>query len=226
MAVTHITAFEASPRRKGNSSLMLQAFLEGVNESGEAVSVDSIRAADVTVKPCQGCLRCNLLKHCVIQDDDWQVLGEKIAAADVLLFATPIYFHHTPAPMKLILDRFRSFVEVRITEEGLDHRPHDPEAWKKKFLLFAALGSSSDEDARPLIELFEFMTAMLGDGNSFDSYVGKRLAAAGQIAYSREKLEKLYRLAGLPEDLAEEDSITNQALLERVREQGRSLGSS
>lgn len=224
MAVTHIVAFEGSPRRTGNSSLMLQAFLEGVKESGEECAVDTIRAAEAAIKPCRGCLRCNLLKRCVIRDDDWHALRENIVAADVLLFATPIYFHHTTAPMKQILDRFRSFVEVRITEEGLEHRPHDPEVWKKNFFLFAALGSSSGEDARPLIELFEFMTAMLGDGNRFDSFVGKRLAVSGQITFSKEKLEKLYGKLGLPEDLAGEDFLTNHTLLERVRERGKELG--
>ena len=204
-----ILAFNASPRQNGNSTALLESFLAGAVESGAETEIIDTESADIV--SCRGCLRCNLLKRCVIRKDDWQELSGKISDADVLVFATPIYFHHTTASCKRIVDRFRSFIHVQITETGLIHTPH--QLWNKKFVLLAALGSSSSEDARPLIDLFGFMKETMGTNNSFSSIIGTRLAVAGQIGFTAKQLAGLYVKLGLPVNLAAEDAEKNSTLL-------------
>jgi len=149
----NILAFNGSPRRKGNTALLMEELLRGASESG--ATTEEIIAENIKLDFCKGCLRCNLIKRCAIKSDAWNTLCSKILSADVLIFASPIYFHHLTASLKKILDRFRSFLNVQITEHGLKHTPwHE---WKKQFVLLLCLGSSDDADAKPVIDLFKFI---------------------------------------------------------------------
>jgi len=214
-----IVAFSASPRPRANSSIMLDSFLEGSRSVDAGVVIDVIRTEEADILPCRGCLRCNLLKRCIVRKDGWPELSRKILEAYILIFATPIYFHHTTSSCKKILDRFRSFVHVQITENGLIHTPH--QEWNKQLVLISALGSSSDKEAQPLVDLFTSMTEMMGEGNLLHTLTGTRLAMGGQISFSSEKLADLYEKLGLPVRLAAEDAYRNTALLERARNLGR-----
>jgi len=150
----NIIAFNGSPRRNGNTSAMLREFIRGAKEVQS--NIEEIIAQDVDLKFCTGCLKCNLIKGCAIRNDDWQELSQKILAADVLVFGSPIYFHHFTAPLKKIFDRFRSFMHVQITENGLKHTPW--QEWRKHFILLLCLGSPIGDDAQPVIDLLQFIT--------------------------------------------------------------------
>ncbi len=218
---TRLLAFSATPRARGNSRMLLDAFLAGAGEAGNELEMETVETEKLDLLPCRGCLRCNLLKRCVIRKDCWPKLSRKIIAADILLFATPIYFHHTTASCKKLIDRFRSFVHVQITESGLVHTPHTP--WNKDIVLLATLGSSSDADARPLIDLFAYMQKIMGRGNRLHVICGTRLATAGQIALEEQELERLYERLELPVYLAKGDAARNRELLQEAACLGQSL---
>ena len=148
-----IVAFNGSARVNGNTHFLLKSFLEGAEKSG--AEIEKVNAHEINLDYCTGCLRCNLIKRCSIRGDEWNELSAKILESDVLVFATPIYFHHVSGQLKKIIDRFRSFVHVQITESGLKHTPHLE--WDKDFVLLMSLGSSSDADAKPVIELFKYI---------------------------------------------------------------------
>jgi len=212
-------AFSASPRKNGNSTALLNAFAEGF--CGAGGDMETVDAQACAVRPCRGCLRCNLIKRCAIRDDGWQELSLKILAADVLVFAAPIYFHHVPAPLKMILDRFRSFMQVRITERGLVHTPW--QEWRKHFVLLLAMGAPSDEDARPVVELFEYMTGVLGPSNRLSVVAATGLALAGQITMDAAQLRNAYGKLGLDPDRSAEDCARNQVFLKKAYELGNSI---
>ena len=216
----NILAFNGSPRRRGNTSILLKEFLKGARECG--LHYEEIVAENANLKYCKGCLRCNVLKRCSIKGDDWSELSEKILAADTLVFACPVYFHHLSAQLKKILDRFRSFINVQLTKEGLKHTPYHQ--WNKHFILLLPLGSSDESDAQPIIELFTFITSMLGKDNTLSWIVGKRLAVAGQVGMSEERLAGLYPKLGLPSSLSKEDYRQNQLLLKRCYDLGKNKG--
>ena len=216
----NILAFNGSPRRKGNTTLLLHHFMKGARKTN--VNCEEFFAEDINLKYCKGCLRCNVLKRCSIKGDDWGELSKKILAADTIVFASPVYFHHLTAQLKKILDRFRCFINVQLTEGGLKHTPY--QNWNKHFILLLCLGSSDDRDAQPVIELFSFITSMLGKNNTLSWIVGKRLAVAGQVGMSEERLAGLYPKLGLPSSLSKEDYSQNQLLLKRCYELGTSAG--
>jgi multimeric flavodoxin WrbA len=211
-----ITAFDGSPRRNGNSTMLLRAFLESPEENDAEIEI--YKTDEINIKPCRGCLMCNTLKRCSIRKDDWTEIYRKILDSDVLVFSSPIYFHHTTASMKRLIDRFRSFIHVQITDDGLRHIPH--EEWNKKIYLLTAHGSSSLDDAVPLIDLFKFMTEVMGEENDFHTLNAVRLAVSGQISFNEEKLRTLYKKLNISEDLAAEDAVKNREYLGEARRLG------
>jgi multimeric flavodoxin WrbA len=204
-----ILAINGSPRNNGNTGVMLNALLSGASQNPS--ESDIIDAHRINLDYCNGCLRCNLIKRCAISTDAWPDLSKKISESDILVFASPIYFHHLTAPVKKMLDRFRSFVNVVITEQSLEHRPWTE--WNKDFVLLLSMGSSNSDDAKPVIDLFQYMVGMLGKKNRLHVITATRLAVIKQITFNEEELKKLYQKLNLPEHLAEGDAIKNSEIL-------------
>jgi len=193
--------------------------MEGAGENQAETEV--LHPHRLDLKYCTGCLRCNLLKKCSVSGDDWSELSGKILDADVLVFAAPVYFHHVPAPVKTMLDRFRSFIHVQITETGLKHTPWH--SWKKDFVLILSMGSSDAVDAEPVIELFRFMTSILGENNRLHVITATRLAVVKQVIKSEDELKELYGKMQLSPGLAPGDFHRNQELMEACRKLGAKL---
>ena len=214
-----ILAFNGSPRPAGNTAFLLQGFLEGVREND--LEAEVILPHKLDLEYCQGCLRCNVLRRCSIQGDEWNELSSKIQHADVLVFASPVYFHHISAPMKKMMDRFRSFIHVQITETGLNHTPW--QTWKKDFVLILSQGSPDTSDAGPVVDLFRFMTTILGSGNKLHVITATRLAVAKQVIKSEDELRALYLKLRLPEGLAAGDFKRNQEILKECKQLGFDL---
>lgn len=212
-----ILAFNGSARKFGNTYYLLDSFLKGAGNA----DCKTIEAHKTKLEYCTGCLRCNLIKRCSIRGDDWNEISAQILGSDVLVFATPIYFHHVSAQLKNIIDRFRSFVHVQITETGLKHTPHTE--WNKDFVLLLSLGSSSTEDAQPVIELFKYMVNMLGAKNRLHVITATRLGVTKQVVKTEEELLELYPKLALPETLVENDFKTNQKILQECKELGETL---
>ena len=97
-----VLILSTSPRKAGNSAALAERFAEGAREAGHRVETVSLH--DKTIGFCKGCLACQQTQKCVIRDDMDAVL-EKMLHADVIVFATPIYFYEMSGQMKTLLDR-------------------------------------------------------------------------------------------------------------------------
>ncbi len=91
-----------SPRRGGNTDLLLDAFLQGVGEGGGEFI--KIMIGDLSISPCQGCLACEETGECIIKDD-MRPIYAKLLAADKIVIAAPNYFYGLPAQCKALIDR-------------------------------------------------------------------------------------------------------------------------
>lgn len=91
-----------SPRKGGNSDTLAEEFAKGAREAGH--EVEKIGLWDKTIGFCRGCLACQKTKRCVIHDDA-DAIAQKMMAADVIVFATPIYYYEMSGQMKTMLDR-------------------------------------------------------------------------------------------------------------------------
>jgi len=99
-----VLALEGSPRRGGNSSILLDWVLEGIEEKGGQVTRLYVR--DLEISPCTGCDGCQVAGECVVRDDMDRVIT-LLLDSDHLVVATPVYFYHLPAQLKALVDRFQ-----------------------------------------------------------------------------------------------------------------------
>ncbi len=97
-----VLILSTSPRRNSNSETLAASFAAGAAEAGHAVETICLR--DKELRFCRGCFACQKTGKCVIRDDMQQIVP-KMEAADVLVFATPIYYYEMSGQMKTLLDR-------------------------------------------------------------------------------------------------------------------------
>ena len=97
-----ILIVSTSPRKNSNSEALALAFADGAKEAGHEVDFISLRGK--TVNFCRGCFVCQEKLRCVIRDDA-DVICQKALTADVLVFATPIYYYEMSGQLKTLLDR-------------------------------------------------------------------------------------------------------------------------
>lgn len=95
----------ASLRAGSNSDALAQAFALGAKDAGNIVEVVSLK--DKRIAFCRGCLACLKTGRCVINDDAVS-LAEKVGQADVVAFATPVYYYGLSGQLKTLLDRCNS----------------------------------------------------------------------------------------------------------------------
>lgn len=98
----HILILSTSLRKNSNSDVLAEAFAKGAREAGNQMEQISLR--DKTIGFCKGCLACQKTGCCVIHDDA-DAIAQKMLHADVLVFATPIYYYEMSGQMKTMLDR-------------------------------------------------------------------------------------------------------------------------
>lgn len=135
-----VLVISSSLRPNSNSEALADAFAEGAATAGNEVEEISLRGKDIGF--CRGCLACQQLGHCVINDDALEI-AEKMLHADVLVFATPIYYYEMSGQLKTLLDRVNSlfasdyafrdayFLSTAMDDEpGTDERAvHGFEGW-------------------------------------------------------------------------------------------------
>lgn len=96
-----ILVLNGSPR-KGNTVTAINAFAEGVGANHEVEVVDTYK---LSVGPCMGCGACQCTNGCIAKDDT-NPLMDKVVAADMIVFAAPVYWWGMSAQMKLVVDKF------------------------------------------------------------------------------------------------------------------------
>ncbi|OGR07363.1 MAG: flavodoxin [Deltaproteobacteria bacterium RIFOXYD12_FULL_50_9] len=97
-----VLALYGSPRLGGNSSILLDAVIRGVERSGGVV--ERARLAELNINPCIACGGCDLTGECVIIDDMTN-LYDRIIEIDRIVVASPIYFYGITAQTKAFVDR-------------------------------------------------------------------------------------------------------------------------
>lgn len=97
-----VLVISGSPREKGNSDQLCEAFIEGAKEAGH--EVDKIDVREKKIGFCFACYACRETHQC-FQKDDMEKILEKIVAADVVVMASPVYFYSIDAQMKALIDR-------------------------------------------------------------------------------------------------------------------------
>ncbi len=97
-----VLIISSSPRKGGNSETLAAAFAKGAQAAGNQVETVYLREKQYGF--CKGCFACLKLGHCVIKDDAVDIAA-RMHDADVLVFATPVYYYSVSGQLKTMLDR-------------------------------------------------------------------------------------------------------------------------
>jgi multimeric flavodoxin WrbA len=171
-----VLALMGSPRKKGNTDLLVEKVLEGAKSKGH--SVEKLCLYDFLILPCIDCRRCKREDFTCALSDDMEAIYPRLVEADVIVFATPIYWYGPTAKMKLLIDRLRPFIASR----GL----------QKKSGLLVVPSEEGPKCCGPLMEMFKMSFDYLGM-----NLAGRVLASAyerGDILNRPEELEKAYAM--------------------------------
>lgn len=104
----NILVIQGGGRPRGNTAQLVESFVKGVTETGHQAEIVSLIKNEV--KGCLGCNACRYGKPC-IQKDDFNGLVPKIKEADLIVFASPLYFWTVSARIKAFIERFYCIAE-------------------------------------------------------------------------------------------------------------------
>ena len=119
-----VIVISTSLRWGSNSDMLADQFVEGAKAVGN--EVEKISLVGKNIQFCKGCLGCQKLGHCVINDDVNDIMA-KVLKADVVCWATPIYYYEMSGQMKTLIDRMNAmyeqdyaFRDAEACRDGLD----------------------------------------------------------------------------------------------------------
>ncbi len=106
-----VLGISGSMRKKGNTSILVREILSRCEESG--IQTEFISLASRKILPCLGCEKCKKKKWCVIRDDDWNEVMQKVLKCDVLVIGSPTYYFDVCGHLKNFIDRTYSLYHDR-----------------------------------------------------------------------------------------------------------------
>ena len=131
MKTSKVLVISTSLRGESNSHELAKAFAQGATDAGNEVELITLHHKDIRF--CIGCLNCQQTGKCVFDDDVPEIMS-RLHDADVVCFATPIYYYEMSGLMKTLLDRFNPlfggdyrFTDVYLMTSAAEDMPQVPE---------------------------------------------------------------------------------------------------
>lgn len=155
-----ILALNGSPNgEKGNTEVILKHFLKGCENAGS--QVDIVYLKDKNIKHCSGCFTCwsKTPGQCIYKDDMEELLV-KLSEADIIVYATPLYYYTVTGIMKDFMDRTLPLNNGEIVRKDTSYS--HPNRYKReapaKTVLISNCGFPGDYNFSGLLETFKVMT--------------------------------------------------------------------
>jgi len=145
-----IIVLNGSPRNKGNTSALIDSFSEGAEEHGHVVTRFNLQR--MHIHPCMGCLEGEgRLESPCKQDDDMNKVYPAFEEADIVVFASPLYYWSFSAQLKIALDRLFAVTEA-----------HGMKTPKKECAMLIAAEEDSPESFAPIVDYYNLLMKNLG----------------------------------------------------------------
>lgn len=156
----NIIALNGSPRGpKGNTEVILKHFLKGCENAG--AEIETIYLKDKNIKHCCGCFTCweKTLGKCIYKDDMEDLLV-KVSEADIIVYATPLYYYTVTGIMKDFMDRMLPLNsgEIINNDNCYSHPRRNKKETPTKNVLISNCGFPGDYNFSGLLETFKVMT--------------------------------------------------------------------
>ena len=100
-----VIAFNGSPRKKGNTHILLKEVLKPIEKEG--IETEMIQIANKPIRGCIACYKCVKKKNskCAIDNDIVNDCIAKMIEADAIIIGSPSYFADMTAETKALIDR-------------------------------------------------------------------------------------------------------------------------
>ena len=180
-----VLAVYGSPRRKGNTSILLKRAVAGARQAG--AEVEEIVLRDLKMSPCLEIYGCKKRGRCVIPDD-FQKFHDKILESEGLMLASPIFFYSVSAHTKTLIDRCQSFW---VKKHWIDQIPMGTEIPKRKGL-FISVGATKGKKLfdGALLTIRYFFEVL--DMELWNSLLYREMDFEGDVLNHPEYLEEAY----------------------------------
>ncbi len=182
-----VLGIHGSPRKNGNSAMLLERCLAGAADAG--AEVQTLDAAGMKISGCRECGGCDETGECVI-DDEMQQVYPLIVSAHRIVIATPIFFYGFPSQLKALIDRAQAlWSRRRLTKTAARRKSHDS---GRGYLI--AVGATRGEN---LFDGCELVARYFYDAADMDYRGGlffRRVDKKGAISEVPGALESAYKL--------------------------------
>ena len=160
--------------------MLVSKIAEGATAGGAQVEV--VHLGSLHIQDCDGCHACWRGGQCS-KNDDMRLIYPKIAAADTVVFATPVYWYGPTALMKAFVDRFVYF----------NCENNRPMVRRKRAAVAVVLEETCEQTWRPVIEFFQKSLAYL-EMELAETIVVPGVGAKGAIRRLPDRLEEAHQL--------------------------------
>lgn len=183
----NVLGIYGSPRRKGNSDILLDKVLEGARSVG--ANVTTIYVRDLKMIGCIECGGCDKTGKCIVKDD-MQNVYPMLESADIIFLASPIFFYNVSAFAKALIDRCQALWRKRMLTKTQEERKNYDSG--KGFLIAvgASAGKRLFEDAELTAKYFFDALDMSYEGSMLVKNVDKK----GAILEHPDLLQSAFEL--------------------------------
>jgi multimeric flavodoxin WrbA len=98
-----VVGISGSMRKDGNTATLVRLVLDQVKAEG--IKAQYITLADKVIKPCIGCENCKEERTCIVKNDDWHRIIDRVLGCDVLVLGAPTYYYDVNGQTKNFIDR-------------------------------------------------------------------------------------------------------------------------
>ena len=182
----NILAIYGSPRRKGNTALLLKRAVEGARETG--AEVEEVVLRDLKMSPCLEIYGCRKTGRCVIRDD-FQQVHDQMHACRGLMLASPIFFYSVSGHTKILIDRCQSLWVKKYWIDKVGYGQWEP----KRKGLFISLGATKGKKLfdGALLTIKYFFDVL--DMELWNTLLYRGLDFEGDVLKYPEYLEEAYK---------------------------------
>ncbi len=186
----NVIAIYGSPRRKGNTALLLREAVQGARDAG--AHVDEMVLRDLDISPCMEIYGCRKTGRCIIQDDFQRVYDQLMASQGIML-ASPIFFYTVSAHTKILMDRCQSLWVKKYLLEGRGGAGEKVPGTPKRRGLFISVGATKGKKLFDgvLLTVRYFFDVL--DVDPWQSLLYRQLDFEGAVLSHAEYLEEARR---------------------------------
>lgn len=154
--MTKVLGISGSPRREGNTEILLAAALQGAADTG--ADIRTLHVGELRVAGCTECNDCYATGQCSTADD-MDMVYEAIEWADRVIFASPMFFMSFPAQAKAVIDRTQCYWALKYVLKEVFPRPDDA---PHRFGIFLGVGATSGDKLfdGPILSMKYFFDAI------------------------------------------------------------------